>query len=190
MCRDSGNPCAHGAAVHCSFADALEENPFLLPALRGAARSDFSPNWPWPAAVARRGRDGFQAAELPLVNGYFAGGRRSAIALRPQLPDDHDFWEEVYLPGRRDARPDAPADVHRIPSEEALAFGPGRNWIAWVAGRVAGFRRRADGRAVGYGHGFALARWGPVATTVSRWTSNPAQRVTTTSTADLRQPAH
>ncbi|MGK5642607.1 hypothetical protein ACSNOK_30480 [Streptomyces sp. URMC 126] len=91
-CRDTGDPCGHGAAVHYAFASALEDNPFLLPALRGrdkekllaelrAARSG-------GPAEAAAGPDGIPVSQLGAPDAYFTGGDLTAVPLHPQPPAD------------------------------------------------------------------------------------------------------
>ncbi|WP_171166143.1 hypothetical protein [Streptomyces sp. I05A-00742] len=91
-CRDTGDPCAHGAAVHYAFAASLEDNPFLLPALRGrtgeelltalrAARSE-------GCTGAGTGPEGVDAGSLPVGDAYFTGGNLSAVPLHPRPPAD------------------------------------------------------------------------------------------------------
>lgn len=90
-CRDANNPCAHGAAVHYTFANALEDNPFLLPALRGRSREELltelraarSGGGGDGAAVSRRG---IAAAELPAGQAYFAAGALDAVPLHTPRP--------------------------------------------------------------------------------------------------------
>lgn len=88
VCRDGGSPCAHGAAVHYAFAHALDDNPFLLPALRGRSKEQLLAELSMARGGGAPERDGFPAAGLPSVAGYFTRGRLSSIALHPQLPDD------------------------------------------------------------------------------------------------------
>ncbi|MFF4797255.1 SWIM zinc finger family protein [Streptomyces sp. NPDC001351] len=91
-CRDNGNPCVHGAAVHYTFADALQNNPFLLLALRGRSRQELLAEL--RAARAGRGprdtagRPGVPVAELPSGEAFFAGGDLSAVPLHSQEPAD------------------------------------------------------------------------------------------------------
>ncbi|KAB7850011.1 hypothetical protein [Streptomyces mobaraensis] len=95
-CRDGGDPCSHGAAVHYAFADALQDNPFLLPALRGrsgerllaelrAARSGGPAD---ASADASTAPEAVTASELPASATYFTGGDLSAVPLHPQPPAD------------------------------------------------------------------------------------------------------
>ncbi|MER5780325.1 hypothetical protein ABT104_01160 [Streptomyces mobaraensis] len=99
-CRDGGNPCSHGAAVHYAFADALQDNPFLLPALRGrsgerllaelrAARSGGSADASTDTSTgASTTPETIAASELPASVGYFTGGDLSTVPLHPQPPAD------------------------------------------------------------------------------------------------------
>lgn len=90
-CRDGNNPCAHGAAVHYTFANALEDNPFLLPALRGRSREELLTELRAARSGgggdgAAAGRQGIAAAELPAGEAYFAAGELSAVPLHTPHP--------------------------------------------------------------------------------------------------------
>ncbi|MBC2878456.1 MULTISPECIES: SWIM zinc finger family protein [Streptomyces] len=91
-CRDSGDPCSHGAAVHYTFADALQDNPFLLPALRGRGRerllTELRAARSGGTADASAAPETIAAAELPADDSYFTGGDLTAVPLHPQPPAD------------------------------------------------------------------------------------------------------
>ncbi|WP_328746833.1 hypothetical protein OHT57_14685 [Streptomyces sp. NBC_00285] len=91
-CRDTGDPCVHGAAVHYAFAEALEDNPFLLLALRGRSREELLAQLHAArndgALPERAGRTGVPAAELPSGEAFFAVGDLTAVPLHPQRPTD------------------------------------------------------------------------------------------------------
>ncbi|MBZ4319370.1 SWIM zinc finger family protein [Streptomyces huiliensis] len=91
-CRDTGDPCAHGAAVHYTFANSLEDNPFLLPTLRGRSRekllTELRAARSGGGAEAAAGPESVPASELPSADGYFTGGDLSAVPLHPQPPAD------------------------------------------------------------------------------------------------------
>ncbi|MFI0982680.1 SWIM zinc finger family protein [Streptomyces sp. NPDC021093] len=108
VCRDNGNPCAHGAAVHYTFANALEDNPFLLPALRGRSREELLAEL---RAVRSGGtttapaKQGLAASELAQDQAYFTGGDLSAVTLSPQLsvPSAHHLRRLGTPPGCTEA---------------------------------------------------------------------------------------
>ncbi|GGN33643.1 SWIM zinc finger family protein [Streptomyces fuscichromogenes] len=91
-CRDNGDPCVHGAAVHYTFAEALQDNPFLLLALRGRSREELlaelraARSGGVPGGTA--GPPGVPVAELPAGEAFFAGGDFFAVPLHPQQPAD------------------------------------------------------------------------------------------------------
>jgi uncharacterized Zn finger protein len=84
-CRDTGDPCVHGAAVHYTFAGALEDNPFLLPALRGRNREELLAGLR-AARSAPSGETPAGPAELSADEGFFAGGDLTGVALHPLPP--------------------------------------------------------------------------------------------------------
>ncbi|MFI0742176.1 SWIM zinc finger family protein [Streptomyces sp. NPDC021100] len=91
-CRDGGDPCSHGAAVHYAFADALQDNPFLLPALRGRSRerllTALRATRSGGAADASAAPETVAVAELAATDAYFTGGDLTAVPLHPQPPAD------------------------------------------------------------------------------------------------------
>ncbi|MFE5403221.1 hypothetical protein ACFQ9Z_18155 [Streptomyces sp. NPDC056580] len=88
-CRDTGDPCVHGAAVHYTFAGALDDNPFLLPALRGHNREELLAR----LRAARSGSSVQPSAatdRLPVDEAFFAGGDLAQVPLHPLPPSAPD----------------------------------------------------------------------------------------------------
>lgn len=76
-CPDPVKPCKHLAAVHFMFAEALDEDPFLLFTLRGRTREQVI------AALRER-----RAAAAPAENGAAPGGPSGSGPSKPVVVDD------------------------------------------------------------------------------------------------------
>jgi len=97
-CPDHANPCKHVAAVHHLLAQTFDDDPFLLPALRGRDRGALLA----ALRAARTGDDGdgergapddttdagVPLARLHASRLYDAPGDLAAIAVHPASPDD------------------------------------------------------------------------------------------------------
>jgi uncharacterized Zn finger protein len=95
-CPDHANPCKHVAAVHYVLAQTFDDDPFLLPALRGRDRTALlaalraartggvpPPDDDGPAADA-----GIALADLHAARLYDARGDLALIAVHPTPPTD------------------------------------------------------------------------------------------------------
>ncbi|WP_328373416.1 SWIM zinc finger family protein (plasmid) [Streptomyces sp. NBC_00445] len=103
-CPDDGDPCKHGAALAYAFAQALDDDPFMLLLLRGHDRQALKrrtapddrhlPDIPAPAAAA---------GSVPAAAAF-----TEAVAPLPGLPQpaDHLLFAPTVLPGR-EPDPDA-----------------------------------------------------------------------------------
>jgi uncharacterized Zn finger protein len=97
-CPDHANPCKHVAAVHYVLAQTFDDDPFLLPALRGrdqrellaalrAARTGEGSS-AGPAAEDDRLGEGIRLADLHAARLYDAPGDLAAVAVHPAPPVD------------------------------------------------------------------------------------------------------
>ncbi|MFJ5303158.1 hypothetical protein [Streptomyces sp. NPDC088350] len=122
-CRDTGDPCVHGAAVHYTFAGALEDNPFLLPALRGRNREELLAGL--RAARSAPSAEGpADSAGLPADECFFAGGDLTGPALHPLPPvaPDRQVRGLGPPPGGDDADTEALAELVRRAAGYAWAI--------------------------------------------------------------------
>ena len=97
-CPDHANPCKHVAAVHYVLAQAFDDDPFLLPTLRGrdqhallaalrAARTGAGSSAD-PALEDDSSGDGIRLADLHAARLYDAPGDLAAVAVQPAPPTD------------------------------------------------------------------------------------------------------
>jgi uncharacterized Zn finger protein len=99
-CPDHANPCKHVAAVHYVLAQTFDDDPFLLPALRGrdrpallaalrAARTGGAPGeQAAPLPADRDDTPGLPLAALHARTLYTARGDLAAITVHPAAPTD------------------------------------------------------------------------------------------------------
>lgn len=159
-CPDHANPCKHVAAVHYVLAQTFDDDPFLLPALRGRDRGALLA----ALRAARTGGDGTSAAAegadtadagVPLADLYAARlydapGDLGAIAMRPAAPADPvaTLHRLGPPPVDGDAVDDALADVVARAAERAWALASGSTGEAAAA---AGPHRPGAGGGAGEG---------------------------------------
>jgi uncharacterized Zn finger protein len=97
-CPDHANPCKHVAAVHYVLAQAFDDDPFLLPTLRGrdqrallgalrAARTGAGSS-AGPVVEDDTSGDGIRLADLHAARLYDAPADLAAIAVQPAPPTD------------------------------------------------------------------------------------------------------
>jgi uncharacterized Zn finger protein len=97
-CPDHANPCKHVAAVHYVLAQAFDDDPFLLPTLRGrdqhallaelrAARTGAG-SAPEPEIDDGGSASGIRLADLHAGRLYDAPGDLAAVAVQPAAPTD------------------------------------------------------------------------------------------------------
>lgn len=95
-CPDHANPCKHVAAVHYVLAQTFDDDPFLLPTLRGrdrtallaALRAARTGSAPPPDDDDPAGNAGVPLADLHASRLYDAQGDLAAIAVHPAPPTD------------------------------------------------------------------------------------------------------
>lgn len=94
-CPDSANPCKHVAAVHYMLAQTFDDDPFLLPRLRGRDRDQLlaglraqRAGTGEPAADAPRDDAHVVAADLMARELFTARGPLATIDLRPRMASD------------------------------------------------------------------------------------------------------
>lgn len=111
-CPDVANPCKHVAAVHYVLADTFDDDPFLLPALRGRDRDEL-------LAALRTQRAGLQGGDVGEVE---ADGESAAGDGDDDRADPGVDWRDVAASALTEAR--GPLDtlvLHPTPPDDPTA---------------------------------------------------------------------
>jgi uncharacterized Zn finger protein len=166
-CPDSANPCKHAAAVCYLVAEALDDDPFCLFALRGRTREallgelrEHRRQAGAGAGAAHRASGGEDAQALAalVAQGPSGEGADPGMAARDAWSPDRRPLPLPALP-ELTGQPGSPAAWPADPPSDAPFDTPGLLILATDAARRAWYQLRGDGdSALGLAHGADLAR--------------------------------